>query len=195
MKQVSNFIGTTAVDNLEMVGRFYKIVRSNSSCYEKDITLQSEITSLSERKLPSWNYFSIDTCNISFSANMQESIYRPSVCLSLLKRDLSSSSGMNPAAEKNRHQVVHQHLPLLSVRHKSLWENQRCVVPTINCNVVRARTTLHYKQYLHPVQILFLFCFSNATALSAAEPILAIGVMTCSGPVSAVYVHERRSHK
>ena len=37
MKQVSNFIGSTIpVDNLEMVGGFYKIVRSNSSCYEKD---------------------------------------------------------------------------------------------------------------------------------------------------------------
>ena len=35
MKQVSYFIGTTAVDNYEIVGRFYKIVRSNSSCYEK----------------------------------------------------------------------------------------------------------------------------------------------------------------
>ena len=149
---------------------------------KKDITLQWKTASPLERKLPSWNYFSIDTCNISFSANMQESIYRPSVCLSLLKRDLSSSPGMNPAgwaAEKNRHQVGHQHLALLSDRHKkSVGESEMCLC--INCNVVRARATLHYKQYLHPVQILFLFRYvSNATALSAAEPISAIGAMTC----------------
>ena len=122
---------------------------------KKDVALQAETTSPPVKGISSRNYFSIDTCNISSSVNTQESIYRPSVCLSLVKKASSEFVWPDSSSKKTGIKFgISIWLYYLTDTKKPVGESEMCLC--INCNVVRARATLHTSAVY--IQCRFSFC-------------------------------------